>query len=73
MNTILTEMRAEIEKLPDNDRLLLILTRAEEASRRKAHIVRLVQEALSELRLELKYLLFDLDCTRRERDEAQTR
>jgi hypothetical protein len=30
-----------------------------------------VQEALSQLRLDTKYLVFDLEATRRERDEYQ--
>jgi hypothetical protein len=30
-----------------------------------------VQEALSQLRLDMKYLVFDLEATRRERDELK--
>ena len=36
---------------------------------RKRRILGLVQDALAQLRLDLKYLLFDLEATRRERDE----
>ena len=32
-----------------------------------------MQEALSQLRLHVKYLMFDLEMTRRERDELQER
>lgn len=39
------------------------------ASRRK--ILSLVQEAMTQLRLEIKYLMFDLDVTRHERDELR--
>jgi hypothetical protein len=31
----------------------------------------LVQDALSQLRLDMKYLTFDLEATRRERDELR--
>ncbi len=36
--------------------------------RRRRRILNLVQEALSQLRLDVKYLMFDLDVTREERD-----
>lgn len=42
-----------------------------EALDRKQRVIGLVQEALTDLRLDLKYLTFDLVCTRRERDEAR--
>jgi len=40
---------------------------------RRRRILNLVQEALSQLRLDVKYLMFDLEVTRRERDELQAR
>jgi hypothetical protein len=36
---------------------------------RKAKILGLVRDALNQLRLDMKYLMFDLEATRRERDE----
>lgn len=42
-----------------------------EAFRRRRRILALVQESLAQLRLDVKYLLFDLDATRRERDELR--
>jgi hypothetical protein len=36
--------------------------------RRRRRILALVQDALSQLRLDIKYLMFDLEVTRRERD-----
>ncbi len=39
--------------------------------RRRRRILSLVQEALSQLRLDIKYLMFDLEVTRRERDELR--
>ena len=39
-----------------------------ESTRRRRRILSLVQEALSQLRLDIKYLMFDLEVTRQERD-----
>ncbi|GIX05325.1 MAG: transcriptional regulator [Planctomycetaceae bacterium] len=39
-----------------------------EQAQRRRRILSLVQEALSQLRLDIKYLMFDLEVTRRERD-----
>ena len=39
-----------------------------ESTRRRRRILTLVQEALSQLRLDIKYLMFDLEVTRQERD-----
>jgi hypothetical protein len=44
-----------------------------DALNRKTRILELIQEALAELRLDIKYLSFDLDCTRNERDDAYTK
>ena len=41
---------------------------AVESTRRRRRILALVQEALGQLRLDMKYLMFDLEATRRERD-----
>ncbi|GIW90502.1 MAG: transcriptional regulator [Pirellulaceae bacterium] len=49
-------------------RLEPLMLRIMESTRRRRRILRLVQEALSQLRLDMKYLLFDLEATRRERD-----
>ncbi len=45
--------------------------RVTECFRRRRRILSLVQEALSQLRLDIKYLMFDLDITRKERDELR--
>ncbi|MEQ9408802.1 MAG: transcriptional regulator [Fuerstiella sp.] len=47
--------------------------RVVESVLRRRRILGLVQEALSQLRLDVKYLMFDLEMTRRERDELQAR
>lgn len=42
-----------------------------ESTKRRRRILSLVQDALGQLRLDMKYLMFDLEATRRERDEYQ--
>jgi len=39
-----------------------------ESTKRRRRILTLVQDALGQLRLDMKYLMFDLEATRRERD-----
>ncbi len=39
--------------------------------RRRRRILNLVQEALSQLRLDVKYLMFDLEVTKAERNELR--
>lgn len=66
----LQEMAAVIESLPPEyrDRVAPAFFRVVECSTRRRRILNLVQEALSQLRLDMKYLIFDLEATRRERD-----
>jgi hypothetical protein len=42
-----------------------------DSNRRRRRILLLVQDALSQLRLDMKYLAFDLEATRRERDDLR--
>ena len=49
-------------------RLDPVYQRVVDSTRRRQRILALVQEALSQLRLDMKYLLFDLEATRRERN-----
>ena len=59
---------------PENRRELdIAFQRVAESVQRRRRILDLVQEALSQLRLDIKYLMFDLEITRNERDELQTR
>ncbi|HBO45418.1 MAG TPA: transcriptional regulator [Planctomycetaceae bacterium] len=51
------------------DRVEQVLARVVDSTRRRRRILQLVQDALSQLRLDMKYLMFDLEATRRERDE----
>jgi hypothetical protein len=65
-----TELQRLINELPDRhrQRLELVCQRVVDSTRRRQRILALVQEALSQLRLDMKYLLFDLEATRRERN-----
>ncbi len=67
----IAELAAAIAGLPEEYRAGLdpILARVIEGIRRRRQILTLVQDALSQLRLDMKYLVFDLEATRRERDE----
>lgn len=53
---------------PRQRELLIAYERVVESIRRRRRILNLVQEALSQLRLDIKYLMFDLEATRSERD-----
>ena len=50
-----------------------ILDAVTESTKRRRRILSLVQDALGQLRLDMKYLMFDLEATRRERNELQTK
>lgn len=66
----LVELVRLIAALPNEQRACLepAVTRVLESTKRRRRILNLVQEALSQLRLDMKYLVFDLEATRRERD-----
>ncbi|XZE52635.1 transcriptional regulator [Planctomycetaceae bacterium SH139] len=69
----LQELLLAVEALPARQRESLqpALARVIECSTRRRRILNLVQEALSQLRLDMKYLVFDLEATRRERDQLR--
>ena len=53
---------------PEQGELPQLYGQVVESVRRRRRILGLVQEALSQLRLDIKYLMFDLEVTRQERD-----
>jgi hypothetical protein len=67
----IAELVATIQQLPVEVRRQVAssLERVVESTRRRRRILNLVQEALGQLRLDMKYLMFDLEATRRERDD----
>ena len=70
----LQELAAAIGELPvsHRDRLAPMLERVQEDASRRRRILQMVQDSLGQLRLDMKYLLFDLEATRRERDAYQS-
>jgi hypothetical protein len=53
---------------PRQPELMHSYQRLVDSIRRRRRILSLVQDALSQLRLDIKYLMFDLEATRAERD-----
>lgn len=66
----MVDLATVIAALPKEHRLRVedAFARVMESTKRRRRILNLVQEALSQLRLDMKYLVFDLEATRRERD-----
>ena len=64
------DLAAAVATLPAEyrSRLETLIYRVVDSTKRRRRILNLVQEALSQLRLDMKYLVFDLEATRRERD-----
>ena len=71
----LVDLLHAIGELPaeTRDRLEPLVGRVVESTKRRRRIMTLVQDALAQLRLDMKYLLFDLEATRRERDEFKAK
>jgi len=69
-----TDLAAAVAALPAEHRTKLdrLMSNVVESTKRRRRILALVQEALGQLRLDLKYLVFDLEATRRERDAARS-
>ena len=66
----LIELGKKIAALPEEhyQELEKSYSQVVDCVRRRRRILNLVQEALSQLRLDVKYLMFDLEVTREERD-----
>src|SRR4029077_8308742 len=67
----LIELRKQIEEMPLHQRqkLLPLCERLHHYTRLHSRLLRIAQEAVDQLQLDAKYLQFDLEATRRERDE----
>ena len=66
----IADLAKAVSQLPPEFREKLdpVLHRVVESTKRRRRILNLVQDALGQLRLDMKYLMFDLEATRRERD-----
>ncbi len=71
----LIDLARAISALPEEQQAELEPTysRVVDSVKRRRRILSLVQEALAQLRLDIKYLMFDLEVTRKERDELRER
>lgn len=69
----LVDLQKVIEMLPPAQRLTIqpAFHRVVESTNRRRKILQLVQDSIGQLRLDMKYLVFDLEATRRERDAYQ--
>ena len=69
----LVDLQKVIEMLPPSQRLTIqpAFQRVVESTNRRRKILQLVQDSIGQLRLDMKYLVFDLEATRRERDAYQ--
>lgn len=67
----LIELAETVDKLPEpyRSQVQQAVERVVASSKRRRRLLSLVQDALSQLRLDMKYLAFDLEATRRERDD----
>jgi hypothetical protein len=65
------DLAEAIAALPLEYRLRIepLVNRVLDSAKRRRRILSLVQDALGQLRLDMKYLTFDLEATRRERDQ----
>jgi hypothetical protein len=70
----LVELGRLIDRLPAQEATNLreAYDRVVECVVRRRRILSLVQEALAQLRLDVKYLMFDLEVTRKERDQFRS-
>ena len=68
-------IRTKIGKLPSDvrEKVAPMLEQIVEALARRRQLVGEAMDALAELRLQLKYLVFDLEATRRENEELRRR
>ena len=66
----LQELEELVRALPLDQRGKIepVVIRIIESTKRRKRILSLVQDALNQVRLDVKYLVFDLEATRRERD-----
>jgi hypothetical protein len=69
----LVALRQSIEDSPVylQKQQLPLITRVEQFTRLQGRLVKIAQDAVDQLQLDIKYLLFDLEVTRKERNALQ--
>jgi hypothetical protein len=67
------QLRKEVEHLPRSirERLLPLCDKVSHFICLQGRLFEMAQESADRLQLDVKYLLFDLDCTRGERDQLR--
>ncbi|MCS7045674.1 MAG: hypothetical protein NZO58_04895 [Gemmataceae bacterium] len=70
----LIKLRDHLDKLPLplRNELIPLCDRVGHFARLQNRLVRIAQDAVDQLQLDIKYLLFDLEATRRERDQLRS-
>jgi hypothetical protein len=71
----LIDLRNYLDRLPlpVRQQLIPLCERVGHFARLQNRLVRIAQDAVDQLQLDIKYLVFDLEATRRERDEFRER
>jgi hypothetical protein len=66
----LLELRSHLDRMPQHlrEKVMPLCDKLGHFSRLQGRLVRIAQDAVDQLQLDIKYLLFDLEATRRERD-----
>jgi hypothetical protein len=66
----LIDLRCHLDTLPGSvrDKLVPLCDRVGHFARLQGRLVKIAQDAVDQLQLDVKYLMFDLEATRRERD-----
>ncbi len=69
----LVELRNHLDRLPRplREQLVALCDRVGHFARLQSRLVRIAQDAVDQLQLDIKYLVFDLEATRRERDDLR--
>jgi hypothetical protein len=67
----LVELRTHLDHLPLQlrEKLITLCDRVGHYARLQSRLVRIAQDAVDQLQLDVKYLTFDVEATRRERDD----
>ena len=70
----LIDPRNHMDKLPASvrERMVPLCERVGHFTRLQGRLVKIAQDAVDQLQLDVKYLMFDLEATRRERDEFRS-
>ena len=70
-----TELMSKLDSLPPDvqDTLRPLVQKTIERHRRRQELIAEAMQSLSDLRLHMKYLMFDLEATRRENAELKLR